>query len=274
MKPTVVLTEDNFRLRLAPKFQTERFSSGIAIWIATPQAIMNSWHLESYLELLDDQEREQYTHFRFIEDQQSYVVAHALLRTTLSRYFPYAPQQWQFQRTPHGRPELVPGPYPAELGFSLSHTRNLTACIVSLTKHVGVDVESLDTVCDETPLVERVFSPGEQRHYQSLNTAGARRRYFLEQWCLKEAFAKAVGLGLVLDFRDLDFWRDEADAICFKGFDKLSAGWHFFMHWLRDNHCLAAAAYVPETAPLGFQIFEGLAEEALTCLRVGNQSLS
>jgi len=41
----------------------------------------------------------------FARHRHEYLVAHALLRTALSRYAPVAPSAWTFTRGPSGKPE-------------------------------------------------------------------------------------------------------------------------------------------------------------------------
>jgi 4'-phosphopantetheinyl transferase len=146
------------------------------------------------LVLLSDDEKGRLTRLRFEPDRAMYLVAHGLLRLTLSRCSGVAPEAWQFRRGSHGRPEIA---HPASrLRFSLSHTRGLAACAVVLDREVGVDVEDLSRD-PATGVAERFFSPLEADDV--LNApAGTRGIRFLEYWTLKEAYAKARGLGLSL----------------------------------------------------------------------------
>ena len=58
--------------------------------------------------VLSPDERTRYARFRFARDQRDYAAAHALLRTSLSRYADVAPGRGGFTRAPGGKPSLVP----------------------------------------------------------------------------------------------------------------------------------------------------------------------
>jgi len=75
--------------------------------------------------LLSDEERQRLTRFHFERDRVLFLVAHALLRITLSRYANIDPRAWQFRTGSYGRPEIADPR--SRLRFSLSHTRGLAA---------------------------------------------------------------------------------------------------------------------------------------------------
>jgi 4'-phosphopantetheinyl transferase len=78
---------------------------------------------------LSDSERARCRRFLFEEDRVSFIVAHALLRTALSRYAAASPGEWRFSTSGHGRPEIsssenlllasLPSPGAHALFFSL-----------------------------------------------------------------------------------------------------------------------------------------------------------
>jgi 4'-phosphopantetheinyl transferase len=98
-----------------------------------------------------------------------------------------------------GRP-VVRGPAcEPPLHFSLSHTPGLVACAVARVCDVGVDTECLDRVGDPLALADRFFAPSEAALLRA-ESPGVRSLRFLELWTVKEAYAKACGLGLHLPF--------------------------------------------------------------------------
>jgi 4'-phosphopantetheinyl transferase len=145
-------------------------------------------------ELLSSEERAHSRGFHLHEDRLSYVAGHALLRSVLSRQVGSAPASLRFVRSRHGKPELASPALP-RVRCNLSHTRGLVACAVTLTWDIGVDVEPLDPMPDWTALVPRVLSAPEQGALREVTGEEAGRR-FVALWTLKEAYLKAVGLGL------------------------------------------------------------------------------
>lgn len=66
--------------------------------------------------------------------------------------------------------------------------------------------------------------------------------FFLIFECLKEAFVKALGVGLTIDISKVEFNLDGPSPICnFPGID--TRKWTFEEHVLPDNHVVAVAWY-------------------------------
>lgn len=156
--------------------------------------------------LLSVAERERAARFVFARDYWSYAAAHALLRSMLAECHGQAPLAWQFRNNPHGRPEIDPASSPvAAPRFNISHTHGMAACALTTGSwpedvDIGIDAESLHRTPDALALGERYFSKGEVEWLRSLPNSQLEAE-FLRLWTLKEAVAKACGIGLGLDFR-------------------------------------------------------------------------
>jgi 4'-phosphopantetheinyl transferase len=160
------------------------------------RALYESW--------LSAEEAERCRRYVRASDRRLFLVAHALLRHSLSRYAEVEPAAWRFDVAEHGRPELAPSF--AELGvrFNLSHTPGLAAVVISDRIDAGVDVECRDRRTDLASVARTVFADSELRDLEQLEPAAYRARFF-ELWTLKEAYIKARGLGLALPLRDIAF---------------------------------------------------------------------
>jgi 4'-phosphopantetheinyl transferase len=76
---------------------------------------------------------------------------------------------------------------------------------VARRQGIGVDVERWDRALDHLNLANSVFARPEIQRLR--RTAGdVRAQVFTTLWTLKEAYAKALGLGLTFPFRE--FWFD------------------------------------------------------------------
>ena len=146
--------------------------------------------------LLDAGEAAELERLASARGRREYLAARALVRTTLSRYAPVPPERWSFAKEPQGRPRIVDPPTP-DLHFSVSHTAGLVACAVARAPRVGLDVEDTTRPVEALRIAERFFAADEARALRALPPARQRDRFF-ELWTLKEAYAKAVGLGLAL----------------------------------------------------------------------------
>ena len=123
-----------------------------------------------------------------------FLVSHALVRTTLSRYLNLPPEQWTFREGEHGRPEIDPPGDEPHLRFNLSHTLGLVACAVCLDVDCGVDVERLGRVKDMDGVSRRVFTERERVEIGGL-ADHAKQGRFTDYWSVKEAYIKARGTG-------------------------------------------------------------------------------
>jgi 4'-phosphopantetheinyl transferase len=188
---------------------------------------------------LDEAEREKASRFRREEDRCHYLAAHALLRQMLTVHAGTAPQDWRFDAGPHGRPELAAGQTPLPIRFSLSHTQGMVACAMTLERAIGVDVEATTRRATDIELVASHFAPHE---IAMLKACAAERRWslFLDLWTLKEAYVKALGLGLSAR---LDAFAVEPDPPRLR-FTRVGAGrpdWQLQLFRPSSRHRLAVA---------------------------------
>src|SRR5437867_2105719 len=138
--------------------------------------------------------------FRFERDRDSYRAAHALARLALSwRERAVPPHAWVFQETSHGRPEIAARRGFPQLRFNISHTRHLVACIVTRELDCGVDVELIDRCSDLHDHAHSVLAPAELATIAGASNT-ERATLLCRYWTLKEAYAKALGLGMSLAF--------------------------------------------------------------------------
>jgi 4'-phosphopantetheinyl transferase len=146
-----------------------------------------AWHAT-----LDEDEQARAASFRAEADRRAYIAAHALARLMLEQAGGLPAAAWRFARGPQGRPEPDP---PTGLRFSLSHSRSLVACAVTLTDDIGLDVEDLARPPASPGLAERYFAPQEAALLAALPPE-RRHDAFLRLWTLKEAYVKATGEGI------------------------------------------------------------------------------
>ncbi|MQY36683.1 hypothetical protein SRB17_46850 [Streptomyces sp. RB17] len=104
-------------------------------------------------------------------------------------------------RTPSGRPYLRGV---ERLSVSLGHTGDLLVAGISRVGPVGVDVE-LGTRTVRTDALARECCTAHERTALARLPDEERRAALVRLWTLKEAYSKAMGLGLRLPFRDFGF---------------------------------------------------------------------
>jgi len=153
--------------------------------------------------LLDDVERGRADRFVAARHRTTYMLSHLALRVLLARHTSLSPQDLTFAREscascggPHGRPVLTD---PGGIEFSLSHSGHLTLVAIAHDR-VGVDIEGLPdlrTVREVAPSLHQL----EQIEVEQAGSGGA-SNHFARIWTRKEAYLKALGIGLSLGLAD------------------------------------------------------------------------
>ena len=198
---------------------------------------------QQYLPLLSPDEHARMARLVFERDRVRFLLTRALVRTTLSRYAPVAPADWQFIANVHGRPEILDRPAGVpDLRFNISHTDGLIACAVTIGREVGVDVEHVGRRLTQD-IAERFFAPPEVTHLKSL-PGHEQERVFFDYWTMKEAYIKARGFGLALPLGDFAFHfsPDRHPTITFEpGMQDDPSTWQFLQDWPTPTHRLGLA---------------------------------
>ena len=120
-----------------------------------------------------------------------HLAGRALLRYALAQYTGEAASSFQFE-SPAGKPECTSGP-----AISVSHSGEIVVCAVA-EGTVGVDVET-GHAREIEEIAERFFTRAEARW---IAEDSATR--FRMLWVLKEAYLKAIGVGIAGGLASLD----------------------------------------------------------------------
>lgn len=123
------------------------------------------------------------------EVRRRFGAARAGVRRILAAYVSCLPRALEIRRTAHGKPFVRGGPC-----FSVTHSGGLAFCAVGATRALGIDVERLRPVPDMQKIVHRWFNEAERREWESAQEPS--EATFFRLWTLKEAYLKAVGVGL------------------------------------------------------------------------------
>lgn len=139
--------------------------------------------------LLSPEERDRAARFRFDRDRVRFERRRAALRVVLATYVDVPPDALEFRTNYYGKPELVNGPQ-----FNASSSGDRAIVVVSAERAVGVDLEAVSETTDETELARQLFAREE------VAAIGCRMDFY-RCWSRKEAYVKAVGMGLSLPLR-------------------------------------------------------------------------
>lgn len=150
------------------------------------------------LHLLGDAERARAGRFRLERDRRRFVLRRGLLRVLLAGCLGLDPAMLRFTRSAHGKPALHPalnGVLGIDLRFSASHSHGIALYALAQGVELGCDIERCDGRVDADGTARALFAPGEVRALERLPPS-QRRDEFFRYWTRKEAYVKALGLGL------------------------------------------------------------------------------
>ncbi|MCC0176968.1 4'-phosphopantetheinyl transferase superfamily protein [Waterburya agarophytonicola K14] len=148
--------------------------------------------------------------FRFLADKRRFIVARSILRHLLGDYLGISPENLVFNYGDRGKPQLKKCSMAHPLQFNISHSHEYVLYGFTTNHLIGVDIEYLRKMPDALKIARRFFSPREFQLIASLKDEH-QEKVFLKLWTAKEAYLKAVGVGLSgsLASVDLDLDREE-----------------------------------------------------------------
>jgi len=207
-------------------------TSRVSVWVAPTDSLLKA---RSSFKVLTDDDWTILGQLRAQTNRNSALAAKILLRLGLSQVVDrrVEPRDWEFQRTPLGKPLISKAP--PGLNFSVSHADSVTVVAASTSVNLGIDVELIDQDVPEG-MLGGFCHPQERAVLQRLKPS-QKSREFIRIWTEKEAYTKLLGSGHSIEFssirsshgglvstseRDakagLDAGSEIGSAICFESF--------------------------------------------------------
>lgn len=171
---------------------------GAEVWLWSLDA--EAPEVEALAAVLSPDERARAGRFAQALHRDRWIVARGRMRQLLGEILSCAPQQIRFSQEAYGRPVLA-SDHRLSPSFNLSHSEGVGALAVSFDARIGVDVEAMRPMGDDD--VEWALSRAERLAMSQLQGRD-RVEAFFRFWTLKEAFMKALGLGMSLPLDDFD----------------------------------------------------------------------
>lgn len=154
------------------------------------------------LEILSHDEHARAARLRFADVARRFRVGRAALRLLLSQYTGHPPSEIGFAYGPLGKPLLQSANAPP-LSFNLTHSAGVALVAVGPPGEIGIDVEIVRPMADQSGLVRRYFAPAEVDDFESLPVALKQRAFFVG-WTRKEAAIKATGEGIAANLESIE----------------------------------------------------------------------
>lgn len=159
------------------------------------------------------------------------VLSELLVRLALGRVHDVPDERIQFTENNWGKPMLRES---STLEFNASHSGRWVICTIG-DRPVGIDVENRKLVTENA--VFSAMSADEIQRAQQIQCPTARLRHLTQIWTLKEAYSKAVGLGLHLPFDSVSveiphFGQPRLTS-------PISKPCQFTSWWLDGDHCVS-----------------------------------
>ena len=151
--------------------------------------------------ILSEGERDRQRRFVTEELRVSYGVAHVALRRILARYVHEPPEHLDFGENASGKPYLTAHP---GVEFNLAHSGGLALVAVARGRPIGVDIEHWKGHVEHFEVADYCFSPNERATLHSLGTQGEIEQGFYSAWSRKEAYLKALGIGVTTGLDHFD----------------------------------------------------------------------
>jgi 4'-phosphopantetheinyl transferase len=149
--------------------------------------------------MLTPEEHRRASEFRFDVDRRRYTVRRGRLREILADRLRCPPREIPLSCNAFGKP-CIEG---ADLRFNLSHSSGVALYVVGRGAELGCDIEWRQPKLAVEDVAERFFSAQEVQSLRSLPHAQWVEAFF-NCWTRKEAFIKALGLGVSYPLKAFD----------------------------------------------------------------------
>jgi 4'-phosphopantetheinyl transferase len=177
------------------------------------------------------------------EDRFRFGVTRALLRVLLGEDQSFRPHAVDFGVNRFGRPRI--GAIAAQtepLCFSVSHSGDFAVIGVARQRPIGVDVEWMRPGATLADIASSICGEAELAEVDEVPVAD-RPRDLHRRWTIKEAYIKAIGLGLSFDPQKVRVARvpeTSAGTSCRGGFELRTRGqWTLVMPDVAPGYCAA-----------------------------------
>lgn len=186
--------------------------------------------LESYLQIfyycLSIEEKTKATEIRCRIQKKRYIISHGFLRFLLGECLSIFPSKVEYSYNKFQKPLCKQDP---NLYFNMSHSNNYVCYVFSFNYKVGIDIEFINNIFKIEDLLPSIAAPEEALAFDKPYEAD-KAYLFYKMWTIKEAFLKALGIGLSYPLSDIETTilpREKFKILTFDGSKKVQNEWTF-----------------------------------------------
>ncbi len=161
--------------------------------------------------LLDENEKSKALSNRFEINCCRFVACRAVLKILLGCYLSIKPSGLEFEYNDYGKPKLADRINLKNIKFNVSHSKNIAVIGIAKNNEIGIDIEEIDENIPYMELSDFCFSVHEQNSLRELQIED-RAQGFFNCWTRKEAFIKAIGMGLSFPLKEFNVTLDPGEA--------------------------------------------------------------
>ncbi len=150
---------------------------------------------EELLKWIDLDYKERILRYHFWEDRQRSLLGRLLCTYAIIKNFGYSSNEIKFTENAYGKP-FVSGDN--SIYFNVSHSGDWVVCVIN-TSVAGIDVQEIKPM--KNSISERFFTKEENDYLLSLKENNQLHGFY-DIWSLKEAYIKALGVGLSMPLNE------------------------------------------------------------------------
>lgn len=224
---------------------------------------------EYAISCVQSEEKARLGRFVFRKDVRASLAGRLLMRKFVHEYAGLPYDKITFIRDEHNKPALKDDA--GAVSFNVSHQGSYAVLAGEIRDvKLGVDVMALEytggkSISEFFRIMNRNFSAAEWLEIKGSAPGRSEMEQismFCRHWALKESYVKALGVGIVVDLRNIDFRTNSelsqdsvtTDTVLYV--DGIEQNWLFEETLLDSRHCVAVALQEDQKSPLHNTTFE------------------
>jgi 4'-phosphopantetheinyl transferase len=233
----------------SPRPGCESGDVSFTAWVGYTRGYSKSLALAQWGSLFSQEDFERIGEFVSGPAVVNHIIGRVLLRNLLSAICSdIKPEQWRFGLSNRGKPHIISPSYGQQIKFSIAHCDGAVVVVATTQGECGVDIERIRPMSDYQNIAMRVLSDEERLELEGFTKLEAAHR-FLQIWTLKEAYGKALGVGLTYPLTEHSFNLVGSEwAFLSKQKEISELGWTF-QRWAPDQDVIVSFAFLPHAKP-------------------------